>query len=341
MSLSKAQFAQLNQARTVGGTPSIYVTNGELLFLLCLVYRDSNLVPPDLLACTRCGIETQHFYDIAVNAVICHDITDDEIGNQRIEHRLSQLIAVDADLYTYFLALVSLHSQRRKYRAILDFQPMPDLETVLPRGLLDLGAMTHDTLATWLVWRKFLYDIDNRAAQTTGYLFEPILAAAIGGVSYSARKSPIRRSGAGSGRQVDCIINKEAYEFKMRVTIAASGQGRFAEELSFAEDCALSGYRPILLVLDPTPSSRLDELTAAYQKYNGIAYVGDAAWAHLEDKAGTIMARFLTTYIREPLAKIVTTHRGLSPIALDYDEANNRISLTIGATTYPLRQHLN
>lgn len=60
----------------------------------------------------------------------------------------------------------------------------------------------------------------------------------------------------------------------MRVTIAASGQGRFKEELDFAQDCFNSGYTPILLVLDPTPSTRLNELQAAYRKYQGDAYVG-------------------------------------------------------------------
>lgn len=59
----------------------------------------------------------------------------------------------------------------------------------------------------------------------------------------------------------------QAYEFKMRVTIAASGQGRFKEELDFARDCHFSqpSFTPILLVLDSTPSSRLDDLAAAYK----------------------------------------------------------------------------
>ncbi len=69
--------------------------------------------------------------------------------------------------------------------------------------------------------------IDNRAAQETGYLFEPIIANAIGGVSLSAAKSPIRRyRDPDRYRQVDCIRDKLAYEIKMRVTIAASGKGR-------------------------------------------------------------------------------------------------------------------
>lgn len=58
-------------------------------------------------------------------------------------------------------------------------------------------------------------------------LFEPILAAALGGVPFPAKKSPVKRAeDPTKGRQVDCVVDRDAYEFKIRVTIAASGQGR-------------------------------------------------------------------------------------------------------------------
>ena len=71
-----------------------------------------------------------------------------------------------------------------------------------------------------------MFDIDNRAGQETGYLFEPIIAHCIGGVSFGATNSPIKRIGGKGGRQVDCLREeiKTAYEVKVRVTIAASGQ---------------------------------------------------------------------------------------------------------------------
>lgn len=90
----------------------------------------------------------------------------------------------------------------------------------------------------------------------------------------------------------------------MRVTIAASGQGRFGEELDFAEDCVVSGLRPILLVLDPTPSSRLDDLSAAYRAVGGEAHIGDAAWEHIETRAGPTMATFVEKYVRRPIASL-------------------------------------
>jgi hypothetical protein len=44
-------------------------------------------------------------------------------------------------------------------------------------------------------------------------LFEPIIAAAIGGTPVSAGKSPVRRTANDKkGRQVDCLKGKLAYE---------------------------------------------------------------------------------------------------------------------------------
>lgn len=191
------------------------------------------------------------------------------------------------DFTTYFSALCEIHKRRRKYARILSAQPLPTMMQITPRALLEFGMIASPALSSWMVWRKWFYDIDNRAAQETGYLFEPLLASALGGIACGARNSPIRRStDPTKGRQVDCIVGKTAYEFKLRVTIAASGQGRFSEELSFAEDCNSSGFRPILLVLDPTPSDRLDGLIKEYERVGGEAFIGEVAWEHLEEEFG-------------------------------------------------------
>lgn len=236
------------------------------------------------------------------------------------------------DFETYFASLCEIHKHRVKFKRILETQRLPQLEALVPRSLLEYKLMPSETVASWLVWRKWLYDVDNRSAQETDYLFEPILAAAIGGVSYAATKSPIRRAGNPvNGRQVDCIEGEHAYEFKMRVTIAASGQGRFKEELDFARDCNNSNYVPVLLVLDPASSTRLDELIAEYSKYGGSAFVGDAAWKHIEDKAGNTMGKFVEKYIKVPLKEVETSHKNLQPIRLF--STDTEISLQIGSYT--------
>jgi hypothetical protein len=206
--------------------------------------------------------------------------------------------------------LSELHKRRRKYAMILSAQPMPTMVQVSPRSLVEYGRFDTEALASWLTWRKFFYDLDNRSAQETGYLFEPVLAAAIGGEPKGARSKVVTRTDDKSkGRQVDCWKVRAdgrplAYEFKLRVTIAASGQGRFGEEISFAQDCASSGAIPVLVVLDPTPNPRLRDLQAAFEAKGGHAYIGDAAWAHLEAEAGGIMATFIERYVRTPIAAI-------------------------------------
>ena len=55
------------------------------------------------------------------------------------------------------------------------------MNQVGPRSLLEFGGLQDSLLASWIVWRKWIYDIDNRAAQETGYLFEPVLASCLGG----------------------------------------------------------------------------------------------------------------------------------------------------------------
>lgn len=239
------------------------------------------------------------------------------------------------DFATYFEKLCELHKRRLKFKLILEHQALPQMEQIVPRCLLEYGLKPSETLASWLVWRKWLYDIDNRSAQETGYLFEPILSAAIGGIPFAARKSPIKRTNEPvKGRQVDCLDGKLAYEFKMRVTIAASGQGRFKEELDFAQDCFNSGYTPILLVLDPTPSTRLEELKAEYKKYRGDAYIGNDAWKHIEDKAGEVMGKFVEKYIKAPLKEVDATYHDLQSIQLI--NAGPAINIKIGDENFSI-----
>ena len=206
-----------------------------------------------------------------------------------------------------------------------------------PRSLLEFGGVHHELLAAWLVWRKWIFDVDNRAAQETGYLFEPVLASCLGGEAVGSRNSPVKRLNeqgqpTDEGRQIDCYdgANQLAYEFKLRVTIAASGQGRFGEELSFPVECRAAGLTPVLVVLDPTPSPRLAELIAKFTANGGRYYVGADAWAHMDAKAGRTMAVFLERYIRPPLTEMAT-HEDTAPESIQLSWSPQEI-LVQGAT---------
>lgn len=170
------------------------------------------------------------------------------------------LVETVTDGELFFYCLAAIHLRRLKYQRILAAQPLPTLEQVGPRGLLQYGMAPPLYLAALLFWRKWIYDIDNRAAQETGYIFEPIIAASIGGVPYSDKKSPVKRRSGKGGRQVDCLRGDDAYELKLRVTIAAPGQGRWEAELDYPEDCKASGFRPVLVVFDSTENHKLTQL---------------------------------------------------------------------------------
>ena len=208
------------------------------------------------------------------------------------------------------------------------------MDQVGPRVLLEFGLCDIDLLANWMIWRKWIYDIDNRSAQETGYIFEPILASCLGGESIGARNSPVKRINSDGialkkGRQIDCLIadTNKAYELKLRVTIAASGQGRFAEELSFPYECSMAGYTPVLLVLDPTPSPRLDELSKKFKDCDGLFYQGDDAWSHMEKESGLVMGVFISKYIK-PAIKLVDEMElsSLQNINLEWNKSSVVIS---------------
>ena len=326
--LDKETRQLINKARILGDTGlSVFLEDSELLRLCAVCAIDleqyqlvSDIATLDELENGYYGTGLEWF-----KLPVAHPLKFEEI--------FLSLKKNIPDFSTYFKTLCELHKRRRKFQLILENQTIPKIEQIVPRSLLEFGLKPTEILASWLVWRKWLYDIDNRSAQETGYLFEPILAAAIGGIPFAASKSPVKRaSNPEKGRQVDCLDGKLAYEFKMRVTIAASGQGRFQEELDFARDCYESGYTPILLVLDSTTSARLENLSAEYSRYGGTAYVGNDAWNHLETKAGEVMGKFVEKYVRVSLQEVSTHYNQLLPLQLVYQD--DTISITVGNQSF-------
>ena len=101
------------------------------------------------------------------------------------------------------------------------------------------------------------------------------------------------------------MLGKRAYEIKLRITIAASGQGRWGEEKDFPADCVASGFVPVLIVFDDTQADKLDELRRIFEAAGGEVYIGAAAWQHLEEHAGATIAVFVEKYVRLPLSSLL------------------------------------
>lgn len=296
MGLTQAQRTIINKARTVGGgKQGVALSDEACAFLVGVIARDLGLlkrfreVPKEL---------PQFFSPGPLDALVLSGVDFVAL--------FERLVKLDENADTYFSCLATLHKARLKYERILQTQPVPTIDQVGPRGLLQYGSLAPKALTPFLLWRKWIYDIDNRAGQETGYVFEPIIAHAIGGVSVGSKKSPVRRqSNKQKGRQVDCMLEKKAYEIKIRVTIAASGQGRWKEELDFPTDCKASGFAPVLVVLDPTPNPKLDELQKKFLAEGGEVHIGPEAWKHFDSLAGKTMSRFLQFYVHAPIQELL------------------------------------
>ena len=337
MPLSQMQKSLIERARSVGNSETaVPIDDAAGAYLLARAIVDLGLQAhyaelPD---------EVPPFYETAPVSSLALDGLD-------FETLAEKLFTTTPDADTYFSCLAALLKARLKFERILRRQPFPTMDQVGPRGLLQYGALSPPALAGLLYWRKWFYDTDNRAAQETGYLFEPILAAAIGGAPASAARSPVRRADdATKGRQVDCIKENRAYEFKIRLTIAASGQGRWNRELAFPQDCASSNYVPVLVVLDDTTNPKLEELVRTFETAGGQSYLGQAAWDMLAEESGPTMSQFLTRYVRRPLDALIH-HLPTRLPSLSARDMGESVVLEIGdellvverdATTSPLRQ---
>ncbi|TDX99659.1 hypothetical protein [Thiohalophilus thiocyanatoxydans] len=266
------------------------------------------------------------------------------IESNQIEKTLRSAFEKDNDFGLFIENLSALHRRRVKYRRILAEQPMPTMDQIGPRSLLEYGCCESALLANWMVWRKWIYDVDNRSAQETGYLFEPLLASCLGGEPVGAKNSPVKRLDSNGtptkkGRQIDCLVpsNNRTYELKLRVTIAASGQGRFGEELSFAEESQAAGFIPVLLVLDPTPSSRLTELSEKYISCGGEFYHGEAAWQHMEEEAGDVISVFIEKYIRPAIQGIEEVEISL-PKSINLSWSDDEIKVSDNSASYVVKR---
>lgn len=290
------------------GGAQVVISDGELLSLISMAINDLgwSFEDADINAIT---LPDDAYYRIPLSWF--DEQKNNNITPELILDSLASCFNRDNDFGLFIENLSALHRRRIKYRRILSSQPVPDMDQIGPRALLEYGGCDTTLLANWMVWRKWIYDIDNRSAQETGYLFEPILASCLGGEPIGSRNSPVKRLGSdgqsiNKGRQIDCFVpaSNRTYELKLRVTIAASGQGRFSEELLFPVESQAAGFIPVLLVLDPTPSGRLTELSNKFLQCGGVFYHGEEAWNHIEEEAGDVVSVFIENYIKPVIQNI-------------------------------------
>jgi len=91
-----------------------------------------------------------------------------DIDSEDVLEALQRGISKDEDFGLFIHNLASLHKRRLKYRRILSEQPRPTMNQVGPRSLLEYGVTEARLLSSWMIWRKWIFDIDNRSGQETG-----------------------------------------------------------------------------------------------------------------------------------------------------------------------------
>lgn len=238
-----------------------------------------------------------------------------------LERVLLEANEIISDFMTAFQSLCEIQKRRMRFRQILNAHPFPDIEQLAPRGMLEAGLSGPCEASSWLRWRKFLYDIDNRAAQESSHLYIKVLAHCLGGKSHNAQTSPVRRStDQMSRRRIDCLVEDRVYDLKTRMTEAPSRRARFGDEMSFPRDCQVSGYRPILLVLHALPGERTEELIGQYEIYGGEVHVGDGAWRHIKKNSSLTMQNFLKCYVFPWQDKVTSETGDVMDLSLKYHD---------------------
>ena len=168
MPLSQSQKSLVEKVRNVGGSDiAVPLDDAACSYLLARLAHDLNLAGqhPEVEGPISPFFETMPVSSLRLEGVEFLPLAE-------------RLFASMPDADTYFSCLAALHKARLKFERILQRQPFSTMEQIGHRGLLQFGSMSPTSLVAFLAWRKWLYDTDNRAAQGTGYLFEPILAAA-------------------------------------------------------------------------------------------------------------------------------------------------------------------
>lgn len=315
-----------------GGNALVEIQPRDVVMLIHIAYKDNFDECPEWFSSEFNHLTSVNFYDITPQMIDdLPRLTEDEAIYYL---QLCGATNTENVIYLYLKNLSELYRRRFKFYNILRTQPFPETEQIGLRCLLEYGNCDDTLLFSWMKWRKLIYDIDNRSAQETGYLFEPILASCLGGESVSHRYSPVKRiddngNPTNEGRQIDCYIAeaKEAYELKLRVTIAASGQGRFSEEMSFPYEARRAGLKPILIVFDSTPSDLLERLKKKYIDEGGSYAVGDDAWRVLTSRAGNEMGKYILKYIKPPISRMEQADNGF-PSSVHLAANNEMITIT-------------
>jgi hypothetical protein len=147
MPLTKTQQAIWEKARAYGsGEQAVGLTDEMCAYLVSRIAVDLGL--------------KKDFSEIPSNLPPFFEAEDlDSLVVKDVDARMlfERLVRKNSDADMYFACLATLHKARLKYETILETQPIPTLEQVGPRGLLQYGKLGPAALAGLLILAEMVF----------------------------------------------------------------------------------------------------------------------------------------------------------------------------------------
>jgi hypothetical protein len=157
MALTQAQRAIVAKARAIGGgQQGVALDDETCAYLVAVIARDLGLL--DRYSRFRGFPDTE---ESIPDFFLTRPLSSLRLPGINFMDLFQHLVAHDANSDTYFSCLATLHKSRLKYERILQTQPIPTIDQVGPRGLLQYGSLSPTALARFLFWRKWLFDVDD------------------------------------------------------------------------------------------------------------------------------------------------------------------------------------
>ena len=142
MGLTKAQATIWQKARVLGnGDQAVGLSDGCCAYLVGRIAQDLHV----LMDFPEIPASLPEFF-------LAGPLDQLQVPGLDAKELFERLVTQHRDTDTYFACLAALHKARLKYERILSVQPLPTLEQVGPRGLLQFGKMPDDALAGFLLW---------------------------------------------------------------------------------------------------------------------------------------------------------------------------------------------
>jgi hypothetical protein len=126
--LSAAQKAVVNAAMTGGSELGAGLDEAQCAYLVARIAHDL-------------GLEMEGIPTSVMPLFGETDLAILRLDDAPFLSLFEALCAQVTDAETYFECLASLHKRRLKYQRILEYQPIPNLSQVGPRGLLQYGTL--------------------------------------------------------------------------------------------------------------------------------------------------------------------------------------------------------